>query len=805
MASLLRDLKYAIRSLRKNPGLSVVAVLALTFGIGLTTTMFSIVYGAMLRGLPLPDGGRVVEVYRVHLARDRGKMDMPVAEYYDYREQQKSFSVMAAYNTGTMNVSGAGLPERYTGAWTTASFFDVIRATPQLGRALLPGEDTPQGAKVAVISHSLWQRRYAGDPKVLGQTLRVNGQPFTIVGVMPEGYRYPDVSDIWLPLQDDPLAGKRDEQRYVTVAALLKPGVSVDAASVDVAGIAKGLAVRYKDSDEGIGAQVMEYVKAEIGPDPEKLLYAMLGAVFFVLLIACANVANLLLDRAAHRAREVGIRCALGASRAAVIRQFLAEALVLAAMGAVLGTAMAQAGIAAFNRILLDSTEAPAFIDIRLHAPVLLFTMGVALAATLFAGAVPALQSSRTDINEVLKDEVRGSSSLHMGRMSRTLVMVELALSALLLVSSGLMIRSVTKLNAMDPGFRTRNMFTARIGFPVTYTDTLMEARLYEQLRERLAGVPGVQHAALSSSVPGVGANEGSVTIEGTVYVSDNDVPRAGWLAVSTGFFETMEMRVTRGRALASSDRAGGNPVVVVNQAFADKFFPGQDPLGRRIRQGGRTSTEPWMTVVGVVPNAFTGDPQRARDAMYYAPLEQHHTPFVSMLVATAGPPMAITNAVREIMAGLNADIPVYRVYPIEKAMARSVWYIRTFGSMFMLFGAIALFLAAIGLYAVMSFSVSRRTREMGIRMALGAQGGQVVRMIFGQGAWQIAVGLLVGLGLAVLASPVVGILLYDVQPRDPAIYAGVAFVLALAGVAACLVPAVRATRVDPMVALRAE
>jgi len=804
MQAILRDIRYGIRSLVKAPALAFVATLALTFGIGLTALMYSIIYGALMKGLPFQEGDRIVQMVRGNPVTGATNMGTPIGDFVDYRDQQKTLSSFSAYYTGTVNVSGEVEAERFTGAFVTASAIELTRVRPFLGRTFQAGEDSPSGPKVAVLGYGMWQRRFGSDSAIVGKVLRANGVPYTVIGVMPEGFRFPDEAAIWIPLQLDPVALKRGQGNWLTVVGRLKDGVTMEGATADVNAIAQRLATEYKETNENINASVMGFVDAELGPEPRSLLYTMLGAVFFVLLIACANVANLLLDRAAHKSKEVGIRTALGATRSAVIRQFLTEAFVLAVTGAVFGTILAWVGINLFNRAIVD-TQPPFFIDIALHPPVLLFVALLSLGATMFSGIIPAYQSSRADLNEVLKDESRGSSSLKIGKVSQALVVFEIALSCGLLVASGLMIKSVTKLRTMDPGFRTENIFTARVGFPAAYTDTAMQKRFHEQLRERLLAIPGARQASLMSGLPAVGGNGGDFTVEGVTYQENRDVPNASWNAVSPGFFETFEIKPVKGRLLDASDREAGLPVAVINQDFANRYFEGKDPMGRRIRMGGRTSTRPWMTIVGVVPTAYSGDTEEPREAEFYVPLAQNHSSFASMAVQTTGDPMAITAQVRQTVASLNPDIPIYFVYSMEEAFARPTWFIRVFGTMFMIFGLIALFLASVGLYAVMSFAVSRRVREVGIRMALGAQARDVVRMIFGQGAWQLGLGLVLGLGLAGGVAQLMTILLFDVQPRDPSIFGSVVVVLAVAGLAACFVPARRATRVDPLVALRAD
>jgi len=801
--TMLRDLRYGARSLRKSPGLIVVATLALGIGIGLSATMWSIIYGALIKGLPYQDGERIVVVDRTNPSRGpRNRMGVTVHDFTDYVAQQKSFEALAGHTCGTMNVSGTEKAERFDGCWMTAGALDIPRVSPLLGRTIQASDARAGGERVAVLGYSMWQSRYAGSPEIIGKAIRVNGQPHTVVGVMPEGFLYPNEAKIWVPYQVDALATKRGEGQQLQLVGRLKSGVSVDAANLDLNNIAKQIERDHKETNEGIRATVQPFVEAYIGPEPKRLLYTMLGAVGFVLLIACANVANLLLDRAAHRTKEVGVRTALGASRGDIMRQFIAEALILSSIGAVVGAAIAQFGVTAFNRSIAD-TQPPFFIDIRLHPPVLLFIAGVAMLASLVSGLLPAIQSARADINEILKDESRGASSLHIGKLSRALVVFEIALSCGLLVAAGLMTKSVTKLRNIDPGFDVRNVFTARVGFPVGYSDSIKQRQFFEQLPQRLAQIPGARAAAVSSGLPGVNMGGRSIIPEGKTYEREQDRPRVRTLSVTPGFFDTYGVKARQGRLFSNADRQGTLRVAIVTEKFADTHFKGVDPIGRRfVFAGGADSTE-YRTIVGVVPNLFSGDNERPWAETVLTPFAQDFSNFASMSVRTTGAPLSITSQVREAVASLDPDLPIYWVYSMSEALERPTWFVRVFGTMFMIFGAIALFLAGIGLYAVMAFSVSRRTREVGIRMALGAKALDVVRLIFGQGMLQLGVGLALGLLMAAGVSQLLSIILFDVQPRDPQIFGGVVAVLATAGLLACYLPARRATAVDPNIALR--
>jgi putative ABC transport system permease protein len=806
MQAFFRDIRLGFRTLAKSPGLSLVSTLALAMGIGLTTMMFSIIYGAMLRGLPYEGGDRISIIWRANAAQDIERSSLPIQDFLDFKAQQTSFERFGAYTGGTMNVSGTDRAERYAGTWISAGVLEMTGVQPQLGRVFREGEDVYGGPQVAVLGHSMWQERFGGQASAIGSVVRVNGMPYEVIGVMPPEFDYPDGGQLYLPMQYDPLANPRGEGQFMQVIGKLKPGVSLDQANVEMATIASRLASQYPESNEGFTAYTTGYVDAFIGDEPRTMLWAMLAAVFFVLLIACSNVANLLIDRAAHRSKEVGVRTALGASRGQIIRIFLSEALVLAAGGAVFGIVIAKFGIDGFNRAI-ESTNPPSFIDIRLFPPVLIFALGVSLLATLLAGLIPAIQSSRTDISEILKDESRGASSLRIGRLSKVLVIAEIALSCILLVAAGLMIKSVTKAQTADRGFTADQVFTARVGFPSTYTDTVAQMQFFTQLAERATELPNVQAAAIASGLPGAqqGLNGNRFQLEGKTYERDQDLPNTRSASVTPGFFATLEIPLRTGRLFTDGDREGNLPVAIVNERFVRQHLEGTEAIGTRIKFGGLESTAQWVTVVGVVPDVFAGDPDDPRPAVVFLPFAQNRSQFAYVVARTAQDPLTLTQPVRDAVASLNSDLPIYWPMTLSAAIAEQLWFVRVFGTMFMIFGFVALFLASIGLYAVMSFAVSRRTREVGIRMALGASPGRVVRLIFNGGAWQILIGLGIGLTFAAGVSQFLAAILFDVAPRDPLVFGGVALVLASTGAVACFLPARRATRVDPAVAMRSD
>lgn len=782
----------------------MLAVVAFGLGIGLTTVMFSIVHGAMLRGLPFEEGDRILAMAVANPSEGIDQMGVAYQDYLAWAEEQQTLSAMGAYNTGTVNVAGTERPQRFDGAFITAGGLDLLGLRPHLGRLHRPDEDIPGASLTLVLGHHVWQDHFGSDPGIVGRSLRVNGETATVIGVLPEGVRFPYRQDVWLPLRGDPLS-PRDGGTRVNVFGRMAPGVELDGVHLDLSGVSARLATAFPETNEGVVPVVQTFMDDAIGDEARTLLVTMLIAVSFVLLIACFNVANLLLVRAASRSREVAIRTALGARRVRLIGEHLMEALVLALAGALLGLGIAAVGIRLFTNAV-SGTNPPYWLHFDLNPVVLLFTVGLATAAALVAGLIPALQASGDRAHDLLKDESRGGTSLRLSRLTRVLVVGEVALSVALLASAGLMIRSIVNVGNLELGFTPTQVFSARIGLFETDFPTVEERRAFWiEVEERLRTLPGVEATALSSALPGTGSGTPQVMLQGEVYAQDRDVPRARSLLVTPGFDEVVGMGLLEGRLLGSEDQEGSTPAALVSRGFVERFLPGgESPLGRQIRFGVPSSGEaPWMTIVGVVEDQFH-TPDDDTPWAVYTPLAQSDARFMSVLARVEeGDPMVLAPQVRELVASVHADTPIYFVQHVGEAIRQQTWFYTVFGVLFAAFGAAALFLASVGLYGVLAFSVRRRTAELGIRMALGADAGQVRSLILRQGLVQIGIGLALGMGLALLLGGALAGFLFQVQPRDPVVLMGTAALLLLTGLLASVLPVRRATRVDPMVALR--
>jgi putative ABC transport system permease protein len=810
MGGLLRDLRFGLRILTRSPGHTLAAVLALALGIGLSTAMFSIVYGALLRGLPFPESERIVHVGNANPSRDQPELEVHVHDYLEYARRQTALEGLAAYDSGTLVLSGDGQPERFSGAFLTANTLDQLRVKPLLGRGFLPGDDAPGAEPVVLLGYGTWKSRYGGDLGVIGRRVRVNSTPGTIVGVMPQRFGFPDSEQAWTTLHLDPLRTPRGQGETFRALGRLKPGATLAQARAEMTAAAKELAAEHPQTNQGLEAVVRPLNEVLLPGEIHTLLYTMLAACLFVLLIACTNVASLLVARASRRTREIAIRSALGAPRRRIVGQLLAESLLLSLGGAVLGVLLAHQAVRLFNAAIVESNP-PFWFHIAVDPAALAFAFGTTLLAAVVSGLVPALQASRTDITEVLKDEGRGSTSLRLGLFTRIVVVGEVAFSCLLLVGAGLMIHSVIRTQTMDLGINPRGLLTARISlFETAYPDEASRGAFFDKLTARLRQHPGVIAAAAGDFLPGSGSGVTRYEMPGKSYTAEKDKPLAHLAKVSFGYFQTFGVHLLAGRDFGTLDKASGQPVVIVNRSFARKAWPGQDPLGRQIRLSAAQPggpEKPWSTIVGVVADAQMarlGSSDSTGPEGLYVPLTQSCPVRVNVIVRTRqGAPLSFLEPLRGVVAELDRDLPLYFVFSMEQVLAKTRFFPNLFGTLFAIFGASALLLASVGIYGVISFSVSQRTQEIGIRMALGAGKRTVLRLILVRGMVQLAAGLAFGLLLAWPAAKLIATTLVGIDPHDPLTFGTVAAVLTLVAFLACWIPAQRAAKTDPLVAIR--
>jgi putative ABC transport system permease protein len=807
MNQLLSDIRSGLRMLVKYPTLSVVAVLTLGLGIGLSTTVFCVVNGGLFKGLPFPDGDRVVSV--VSTTQNVPQRPLSVHDLVVFQERQTSFERIGAFGFAPMNLSTEeGRPERYSGGQLTVAAFEALGVQPIMGRGFQAGDDRPGAAPVILLGYALWRDRYGSSPAIVGQAIRAGGSQRTVIGIMPENYAFPIREALWIPLSIDPLATVRGQGPTTPVVARLKPGVSLAEAQAQARTIAGQLEREFPSTNRGVGADVVPYARNILGSDVYGLLYTMLGAGIGVLIIACVNVSNLLVARASLRRREVAVRMALGAGRHRVVRQHLTEVLVLATAGGAIGVLLSVFGMRWFTRAL-SVNPPPFWIRFDLDYRVLLFVMGLIVLASLFAGALPAMHAARVSAGAVLKDDSRSSTSASLGRFSSGLVIAELAVSCGLLIAAGLMIKSVVQLKNVKMPFAIEHVLTARVDLPSgSYPDSAASIRFFEQLLPRLREVPNVEAATLSDGLPAAGNGVIAVQIEGKAYPQSSDYPLAREGIVTAGYFDTFQAKVLSGREFTTADTAASQPVAIINESFARTHFPAVDPIGHQMRRIRPKGPEPWLTVVGVVPDLIMegiGN-NNASAVGYYIPIAQSDVANgVRIAVRTRSDPAAMTSFVRSAVTSLDPELAIYEIETMKRVIDRQTWFYTVFGTFFMAFGFCALFLAAAGLYGVMSFAVTQRTREMGVRVALGAQGRQLILLIMRKSVLQLAVGLCLGLSLALLASGALQPVLYHVNPRDTLVFACVLITLATASLIASFLPARRVTRIDPVIALANE
>jgi putative ABC transport system permease protein len=808
---MLQDLRFTFRLIAKDRWFAAAAVIALALGIGVNAVGFTLVNAAFLRGLPFDQANRL---YVLTWQSGSGRQSVSHAELQDWRDGSRTFAGLAAFSNGSMNISDArALPEQARGTRITANAFGLLRQPTLLGRDFSPGDDRKGAEPVVIISYTFWKNRYGADPNVLGMAMRVNGQPATIIGVMPAGMRFPDNTEIWIPVIPTEAQERRDA-RFLAVFGRLADGVSRREALTEMNGIAARLAAAHPDTNKDLpGVRVETFTERFVGGAARTMFLVVMGAVGFVLLIACANVANLLLSRSANRVREVALRTALGATRWRVVRQLLVESVVLAFIGGSFGLLLAYAGVRVFDASLTDPGK-PFWIDFRVDYVVFGYVAAICVLTAILFGLAPALHVSRTNTNEVLKEGGRGSSGNRRARwFSGTMIVTELALTVVLLAGASLMIRSFMNLQTLEVGFPTGQLMTMRMQLPEKKYPT-PEARtaFYDRLEPALAALSGVDAVAITTTVPPFQAGERPFEIDGRpARQPDTPAPTVATVTISPRFFEVIGVGMRRGRALRDIDGAAGSETVVINERMASQFFPGEDPIGRRLRLFPRDKapnqpTPVWRTIVGISPSIrHTETRQVELNAVVYVPHRQEPPAGASLIVRSPLPPASLVDSLRRTVQAIDADQPVFTVQTLDQMMDGDRWPFRVFGVMFGIFAVIALVLSAVGLYAVMAYSVTQRTSEIGLRMALGAQAGQVRWMILKLGLAQLVLGLTLGLAGALALSTVMERMLVGITSSDPVTFAVITIMLTIVSIAACLLPARRATLVDPLVALRAE
>jgi putative ABC transport system permease protein len=805
--TLWQDVRYGFRMLWKSPGFTVVAVLALALGVGANTAIFSVVNAVLLRPLPYAEPERLVILWEKGATQDTS---VSYPNFLDWRAQTQAFEQLAAFRRESFNLVGAGgEPERLAGRMVSASFFSTLGIRPFKGRDFPPEEDRVGGNKLVILSHGFWQRRFGGDENVIGQQLNLNNQSYSVIGITPSSFRYGSETDIYV------LIGQGEEKVYtergnhpgIYVIGRLKPGLNLEQGRADMDTIMARLGQQYPDTNTDRRIHI-ESLYDNTVEDVRPALLILLGAVGFVLLIACANVANLLLARSAVRQREIAIRTALGAGRRRIMRQLLTESVLLSLIGGGAGLLLALWGTDALKSLVPG--DIPRLDESGLDLRVLSFTMLVSVITGIVFGIAPAAQASRLDLNEALKEGERGSTgSRH--RLRGALVIGEIAIALVLLIGAGLMLKSLWRLQSVNTGFDAKNLLTMQLSYRARPDEGQKARSFFEQLKEGIKGLPGVESVAFSNGVPFLGAAEDSFWVEGRPKLKPTDEMMAVMYNTTPEYFRTMGIDLKKGRYLNAQDRANSQPVVVIDETLAQKYFPNEDPIGQHLVND---PEQPTYEIVGVVEHVkhYGLDGESPVDPQFYFALEQVPDKFfpivvkrMSLLVRTSGDPLSLVDSVRRQVLAADNNQPVYNARTMEQVINESIAPRRFAMLLLTIFAGVALLLAAVGIYGVMSYSVTQRTHEVGVRIALGASVPDILKLIVGQGMLLVVAGVGIGLVVALVLTRLMSSLLFGVSATDPVTFIALSLLLAGVALLACYIPARRATKVDPMVALRYE
>jgi predicted permease len=811
MEQLLQDVSYGVRALRKNPGFAIVTVLTLALGIGANTAIFSVVRGVVLAPLPYPEPNRLVMVWE---SRPNVKtLSTSYPDFMDWQRNGRSFEQMAGLTSRNYDLTSPGTPQHLDGVEISSGFFSTLGVKLPMGHDFSPSEDRPHGAPAVIISDRLWRNRFASSPQALGKSIGLDGAEYTIVGVLSPGFHFLADADVYTSLaQGEPLFYNDRTIHAIVGIARLKPGVSIGQAAGEMSAVQENLDRLYPAADRNLGTNIVS-LKQEIVGDVGGTLFLLLGAVGIVLLIACANVANLLLVRSAGRRREFAIRLALGASRARMVRQLLTESVLLAMTGGVLGLIVAKLGVSLMFGEFAQSL--PRSESIGVNLPVLFFAFGISLVVGIAFGLAPALKSSRADVQGSLKSGDRGSTRAHP-RGQSALVMIQMALTLVLLVGAGLLLRTIGDLRKVNPGFNPQHVITFKVGLSPSLTQSASSIRIaYQQLLDRIRQIPGVEAADFTNIVPlSEEDNGGHFWVGPQESTSVQDAPHALYFETGPDYLQTMEIPLLRGRFFSPADNSDSEPVVVINSVLAQTYFRDRDPVGQTITVA-HWHTARVIGVAGSVRHWGLGDPGTYNPSQIYISFyqlsDQWIPAFARVLSVAVRTPLGVATimpAVRNVVYGTGKDQPVYDVRTMQQIVWDSMLSQRLPMVLLAVFATLALLLASVGIYGVISYSVTQRVQEIGVRMALGAEKRQIVQMVIGQGLRMAVAGLTIGAGAALILTRLLlsfSRLLYGIGPSDPVTFATVSLVLTAVAVLACYVPARRAARVDPMVALRYE
>lgn len=804
LADAWRDALFCLRTLRKNRGYAAVALITLALGIGANTAIYSLVHAVLLRPLPYANADRLVFLAEL-MPEGRGRSGISYPNLMDWRERTTTLDDIAAFQSQSYTLTGAEVPIRLQGRRVNWNLFTLLGTTPQVGRLFVEEDDRPGAPMAAVISDSLWRSRFGADPAVVGMSVRLDGAPCTVVGVLPPTFEFVRRDEIYTTLV--PVAtetsGLLDRGNHFSIYAIgrLAPGVRVGQAEDELSAVAAQLAGEYPNTNSGNGAELKPLADVLV-EDVRTALFVLLGAVGFVLLIACANVANLALAHATERRREIAVRLALGAARGRIVRQLLCESVLVSLLGGAAGLAVGTALVRGL--VALAPPGIPRLDQAGLDGNVLLVTLAVSTVIGVLFGLYPAVQASRTDLNTAQKDAGRSTSGPAHERMRRVLLVAEIALALVLLAGAGLMLRTVVELANVDPGFDGNNVLTMRFNLPQNTYDPPRRRAFFSDCIEKIEATPGVESAAMTFSLPIDGSNWNSIFIVDDKPVPPRaELPSSAFSPISDDYFETLRIRLLKGRSFTPADADGSPYVTVVNEAFANRMWPGEDPIGKRLKQGWPEDKNPWREVVGLVSDVKLNGVDQMTPMQAYLPIRQEPMRSIALVVRTSGNPLASGPAIEAAIHSLDPDIAVFRMMTMDQLRGEALGQQRLTMALLGGFAGLALLLAGVGIYGVMSYTVTQRTHDIGIRMALGARPRDVLRLVVGQGALVAVVGVVIGLAAALALTRLMTGLLFGVGAADPPTYGVISIVLVVVALLACYLPARRATKVDPVVALR--